>query len=194
MAQVLRERGHDPQAVAHFVNRLVFCMFADDVGLLPGDMFTRMLRHAVRAPEQFPELAGELFRVMASGGRIGYETVAWFNGGCSTTGRRCRWSGRTSRRCWRRRPSTGRRSTRRSWGRCSSAVSTREARAARAHYTDREKILQLVEPVVVRPLLAEWEREKAANRSRAGTRGSRPVARGADETGTTTPSVGTGRS
>ena len=81
MAQALRERGHDPQAVAHFVNRLVFCMFADDVGLLPGDMFTRMLRHAVRAPEQFPELAGELFRVMASGGRIGYETVAWFNGG-----------------------------------------------------------------------------------------------------------------
>ena len=30
-----------------------------------------------------------------------------------------------------------------------------------AHYTDREKILQLVEPVVIRPLLAEWEREKA---------------------------------
>ncbi len=34
VAQALRERGHDPQAVAHFVNRLVFCMFADDVGLL----------------------------------------------------------------------------------------------------------------------------------------------------------------
>ena len=28
--KALRERGHDPQAVAHFVNRLVFCMFADD--------------------------------------------------------------------------------------------------------------------------------------------------------------------
>ena len=60
MAQALRERGHDPQAVAHFVNRLVFCMFADDVGLLPGHMFTRMLRHAHPAPERFPELAGEL--------------------------------------------------------------------------------------------------------------------------------------
>ena len=35
VAQALRERGHDPQAVAYFVNRLVFCMFADDVGLLP---------------------------------------------------------------------------------------------------------------------------------------------------------------
>ena len=33
---------------------------------------------------------------------------------------------------------------------------------ASAHYTDREKILQLVESVVVRPLLAEWERGKAA--------------------------------
>ena len=39
VAQALRERGHDPHAVAHFVNRLVFCMFADDVGLLPGHMF-----------------------------------------------------------------------------------------------------------------------------------------------------------
>ena len=50
VAQALRERGHEPQAVAHFVNRLVFCMFADDVGLLPDHMFTRMLRHAQPAP------------------------------------------------------------------------------------------------------------------------------------------------
>ena len=56
-------------------------MFADDVGLLPDHMFTRMLRHAHPAPERFPELAGELFQVMASGGRVGFEAVAWFNGG-----------------------------------------------------------------------------------------------------------------
>ena len=43
LAQGLRDRGHEPQTVAHFVNRLVFCMFAEDVGLLPGNMFTRML-------------------------------------------------------------------------------------------------------------------------------------------------------
>ena len=67
--------------VAHFVNRLVFCMFADDVGLLPDHMFTRMLRQAQRTPEQFTELAAELFRVMAAGGRVGFEAVAWFNGG-----------------------------------------------------------------------------------------------------------------
>ena len=81
VAQALRERGHNPQPVAHFVNRLVFCMFADDVGLLPDHMFTRMLRHAHAAPKKFSEFAGELFEVMAFGGRVGFETVAWFNGG-----------------------------------------------------------------------------------------------------------------
>ena len=29
-----------------------------------------------------------------------------------------------------------------------------------AHYTDRDKIMRIVEPVIVRPLLAEWEIEK----------------------------------
>ena len=50
------------------------------VGLLPDHMFTRMLRHARPAPKRFTELAGDLFEVMATGGRVG-ETVAWFNGG-----------------------------------------------------------------------------------------------------------------
>ena len=44
-------------------------------------MFTRMLRHARPAPERFTELAGDLFKVMATGGRVGFKTVAWFNGG-----------------------------------------------------------------------------------------------------------------
>ena len=46
-----------------------------------------------------------------------------------------------------------------------------------AHYTDREKIMLLVEPVVTRPLLAEWNRERAEIAAGLGTRGSRPVAR-----------------
>ena len=81
LAQSLRERGDDPQAVAHFVNRLVFCMFAEDVDLLPGNMFTRMLEHARWKPEEFAELARDLFGTMSTGGRIGFEAVAWFNGG-----------------------------------------------------------------------------------------------------------------
>jgi hypothetical protein len=34
----LQERGHDPREVAHFLNRIVFCMFAEDAGLLPPEM------------------------------------------------------------------------------------------------------------------------------------------------------------
>ena len=81
VAQTLRDRGHDSHLVARFVNRLVFCMFADDVGLLPDQMFTRMLRQARHSPDDFASMAGELFGVMASGGRVGFESVEWFNGG-----------------------------------------------------------------------------------------------------------------
>ena len=81
LAHGLRERGHDPQAVAHFVNRLVFCMFAEDMGLLPDRLFSRMLDQARRRPSTFADLAGSLFGTMAAGGLVGFEEVAWFNGG-----------------------------------------------------------------------------------------------------------------
>ena len=81
LAQGLRDRGHDPQTVAHFVNRLVFCIFAEDVGLLPDDMFTRMLTHARRNPGRFADYASRLFGAMATGGDIDFHAVAWFNGG-----------------------------------------------------------------------------------------------------------------
>ena len=57
-------------------------MFADDIGLLPEHMFTRILRHARPAQERFVELAGELFEVMATGGRGGLRDGGLgFNGG-----------------------------------------------------------------------------------------------------------------
>ena len=45
-----------------------------------------------------------------------------------------------------------------------------------AHYTDRDKIMLLVEPVVVRPLLAEWDAEKTEIRVAHGA--AEPVRRG----------------
>ena len=53
-----------------------------------------------------------------------------------------------------------------------------------AHYTDRDKIMRIVEPVVVRPLLVEWERVKAeiaAALDRAG--GTRSRAAGTRQRG-----------
>ena len=163
VAQALRERGHDPQAVAHFVNRLVFCMFADDVGLLPDHMFTRMLRHARPAPERFGELAGDLFRVMASGGRVGFETVAWFNGGLFDDGAVLPLETADIE--------TVLAASNLDWSKIDPSIlgtlferglDPGKRAQLGAHYTDRDKIMLLVEPVVIRPWLAAWEAEKTA--------------------------------
>ena len=161
VAQALRERGHDPHAVAHFVNRLVFCMFADDVGLLPNHMFTRMLEQARRTPAQFVDLAGDLFRVMASGGRIGFETVEWFNGGL--------FDDDTALPLDKSDIDTVLSASRLDWSEIDPSIlgtlferglDPGKRAQLGAHYTDRDKIMLLVEPVVVRPWLAEWADEK----------------------------------
>ena len=81
LAQRLRDRTHDPARVAHFINRLVFCMFAENVDLLPNKMFGRMLMAAKANPSEFSKLAGTLFAAMRDGGLIGFERIEWFNGG-----------------------------------------------------------------------------------------------------------------
>ena len=163
VAQALRARGHDPQAVAHFVNRLVFCMFADDVGLLPDHMFTRMLRHARPAPERFTELAGDLFEVMTTGGRVGFETVAWFNGGL--------FDDSTVLPLAKSDIETVLAASDLDWSEIDPSIlgtlferglDPGKRAQLGAHYTDRDKIMLLVEPVVIRPLLVEWEAEKTA--------------------------------
>ena len=163
VAQALRERGHEPQAVAHFVNRLVFCMFADDVGLLPDHMFTRMLRYAQPAPERFTELAGDLFEVMATGGRVGFETVAWFNGGL--------FDDSATLPLEKSDIETVLAASDLDWSEIDPSIlgtlferglDPGKRAQLGAHYTDRDKIMLLVETVVIRPLLAEWEAEKTA--------------------------------
>lgn len=81
LATDLRDRGHDPKPVAHFLNRLLFCLFAEDVDLLPGQMFTKLLEAAGRAPADLPDMLRDLFGAMQHGGRLGFERIDWFNGG-----------------------------------------------------------------------------------------------------------------
>ena len=162
LAQSLRDRGHDPQAVAHFVNRLVFCMFAEDVGLLPDSMFTRMLEHARKRPEDFAALARDLFAAMASGGRIGFETVDWFNGGL--------FDDDVALPLNRTEIDITLSAAVLDWSEIDPSIlgtlferglDPGKRAQLGAHYTDRDKIMLLVEPVVIRPWLAEWEAEKA---------------------------------
>ena len=162
VAQTLRERGHDPHAVAHFVHRLVFCMFADDVGLLPGHMFTRMLEQARLTPVDFVDLASDLFRAMAHGGRIGFEPVDWFDGGL--------FDDATALPMEKSDIETVLAASRLDWSEVDPSIlgtlferglDPGKRAQLGAHYTDRDKIMQIVEPVVTRPWLTEWKAEKA---------------------------------
>ncbi|MDE0150378.1 MAG: class I SAM-dependent DNA methyltransferase [Rhodospirillaceae bacterium] len=162
LAQGLRDRGHDPQTVAHFVNRLVFCMFAEDVGLLPGNMFTRMLEQARRRPDEFAELARDLFSAMSVGGRIGFESVAWFNGGL--------FDDDAALPLDREGIETALKAAALDWSEIDPSIlgtlferglDPDKRSQLGAHYTDRDKIMRIVDPVIVRPLLAEWETAKA---------------------------------
>ena len=161
LAQALRERGHDPQAVAHFINRLVFCMFAEDVGLLPNNLFTLMLEQARQQPEEFAAMARDLFAAMATGGRVGFEPVAWFNGGL--------FDDDAALPLKKAEINTVLQAATLEWSEIDPSIlgtlfergldPDKRAQLG-AHYTDRDKIMQIVEPVVIRPWLAEWEKEK----------------------------------
>ncbi len=60
----------------------MFCLFADDVGLLPAGLFERMLDASRKRPVQFEGYARRLFAAMAErGGEVDFTPVAWFNGG-----------------------------------------------------------------------------------------------------------------
>ncbi len=161
LAQGLREAGHEPQTVAHFVNRLVFCMFAEDVGLLPDQMFRRMLDQARLRPERFAGMARSLFAAMQDGGMVGFEEVAWFNGGL--------FDDDTALPLDRPQVNAVREAAGLDWSEIDPSIlgtlferglDPDKRSQLGAHYTDRDKIMQIVDPVIVRPWLAEWAATK----------------------------------
>src|SRR5208283_1975374 len=74
----LQHRNPDREAVAHFVNQLVFCFFADSVKLLPDGLWKKLLRIAERKPEQSKTFLSRLFDGMAKGGDFDLETLLEF--------------------------------------------------------------------------------------------------------------------
>lgn len=162
LAQRLRERGHDPQQVAHFVNRLVFCMFAEDVELLPNKMFERMIKAARPDPKTFAVHAKALFAAMKDGGLVGFEKVEWFNGGLFDNDDvlPLEWEDLDDLI----------RAAYLDWSDIDPSIlgtlferglDPAKRSQLGAHYTDHHKIMQIVSPVIVEPLLAEWAEVKA---------------------------------
>lgn len=163
LAGRLRARGHDAMDVAHFVNRLVFCLFADDVGLLPAGLFERMLAAARKDPARFQGYARRLFAAMAErGGEVDFTPIPWFNGGLFDTDAALPLGADDV--------ALVQRAAALDWAEVDPSIlgtlferglDPDKRSQLGAHYTDRAKIELLIDPVIRRPLQAEWDAARA---------------------------------
>ncbi|HWV34184.1 MAG TPA: type IIL restriction-modification enzyme MmeI, partial [Thermomicrobiales bacterium] len=77
----LHRRGIAPERAAHVLMQLLFCLFAEDIGLLPDSIFSKMLDLGVRYPARFQIEATRLLEAMNTGDFVAYEKIPHINGG-----------------------------------------------------------------------------------------------------------------
>ncbi len=151
-------RGADRQKVAHFLMRLLFCLFADSIGLLPGHVFRELVKLYRGTPRAMEPRLRALFRAMAEkDSAYGPWGIHWFNGGlfdddsmlelnAADTGilfdaAKLDWSAVA--------PSI--------FGTLFERSLNAEKRSQiGAHYTSEADIALIVEPVVLEPLRRRW--------------------------------------
>ena len=75
LADQLRKYGESPEAIAHFLIRLLFCLFAEDTGLLPEDLFTKLIDHTKGKSAVFQQQLQQLFDAMRDGGWFGFTEI-----------------------------------------------------------------------------------------------------------------------
>ena len=163
LATALRSRGHHPHAVAHFLDRLLFAMFAEDAGILPKNLIDRLAAATKGDAAAFSAALHDLFGKMAKGGGLfGVERIEWFNGGLfddaqvvELTPVEMETIGRVSKLDWSQiEPAI--------FGTLFERGLDPDQRAQLgAHYTDRASILRLVEPVLMAPLRRDWAETQA---------------------------------
>ncbi len=162
IAQSLRKAGHPPDKVAHFVNRLLFCMFAEDIGLLPNELFTRVLEIAASEPSHFVPMLQDLFGNMRKGGNFGADKIEWFNGGLFDNNEALSLDSSGIKQVLK--------AARMDWDQIEPSIfgtlferglDPAKRSQLGAHYTDPVSIMRLIEPVVLAPLRAEWDKAKA---------------------------------
>ena len=170
LAEGLRQRGEDPDRAAHFLIRLLFCLFAEDVGLLEGNLFSYLVAATRTNPEAFATQLRQLFSAMRDGGFFGFERVPRFDGGLFDDDEVLSLD--------REGLNVLHRVGRLDWDSIEPSIlgtlferSLDPSKRAQlgAHYTSREDILAVVEPVLIAPLRGRWaevreQAEKLAER------------------------------
>ena len=168
LAKSLEQQKHDPEVVAQFLTRCLFCMFAEDVGLLPEDSFKDLLASLPPDGNGFVAIIGTLFREMNSGtqGDISVvlrQKLLRFNGGLFAddtvlpiNGLQLGLLKQAAGKQWKNvEPAI--------FGTLlERALNPTERHALGAHFTPRAYVERLVLPTVIEPLREEWEAVRAA--------------------------------
>jgi type II restriction/modification system DNA methylase subunit YeeA len=176
LALSLRARGEDPERAAHFLMRLLFCLFADSIGLLPEHLFRQMIAVDAGKPASFTRKLRQLFSAMStSGNNFGPLDIAWFNGGLFANDEALELTAPDM--------VTLRKAAALDWSNVEPSVfGTLFERSLNpdkrsqlgAHYTSAADILLIVEPVVMAPLQARWAQVKAEATALADEAASKP--------------------
>ena len=166
LASSLEKSGHAPRLVAEFLTRCLFCMFAEDVGLLPKDGFLHLLESLRDHPEGFVPKVRQLFSEMQTGtdySVILNQKLLRFNGGLFEEASVLPLDATqlgililAARQQWRDvEPAI--------FGTLlERALDPEERHALGAHYTPRTYVERLVLPTLVEPLRSEWESVRTA--------------------------------
>jgi hypothetical protein len=156
--QRLTDEAYTPEQRAHFLIRLLFCLFAEDLGLLPDGLFTSIVQSQGAAYTDLRHPLRNLFATMRDGGHFGMFAVRHFNGtlfddafvpalpydlaGLVLRAARQDWAAVD--------PSI--------FGTLFERIIDEDKRAQLgAHYTSQDDILLIVEPVLMAPLRRKWD-------------------------------------
>jgi len=165
LAQRLQGRGNKPEAVAHFLNRLLFCFFAEDVGLLPRGLLTTLVEKTKESGADFKAALQQLFHTMSdkkASRFFGTERIDWFNGGLFDS------DAVLDLNEWERAELS--QLGKLDWSNIEPAIlgtlferglDPEKRSQLGAHYTDRASIERVVGPVLEAPLRREFEKMKA---------------------------------
>ena len=171
LAELLRSRGAEGQEAAHFLIRILFCLFSEDINLLPDNLFTQLVRHTLGDPAAFNERLRLLFGAMATGGWFGFNKVAHFDGRL--------FDDDTVLDLPREGLEILANVATLNWATIKPAIfgtlferglDPSKRSQLGAHYTDEQDIVLIVEPVLMAPLRREWAEIQARARGLADQR------------------------
>ena len=156
--QRLTGEAYSPEQRAHFLIRLLFCLFAEDLELLPDGLFTQLVKSQGRAYSDLRGPLRNLFAAMRDGGHFGMFAIRHFNGTLfddefvpALPHDLAQKVLRAAEQDWSAiDPSI--------FGTLFERIIDEDKRAQLgAHYTSRDDILLIVEPVLMEPLRRKWD-------------------------------------